>query len=197
MKDATCLHVVHILQHPTSRPTTRSTQDPMVNAPKKNLWPLPAGKYYESTKKSTQRHHQAIKSKSGLETETVPALGPLRSLRSEKKLSTEKQQDTQCSRSEENEQSIEDYVDRETAVARKRVQDPETAIMQEQDLMRNVENARSTNTKPPTTLEEMLNAIGDSLSDLASSEEKQDGKDEDDDEEDTGHAKLSKDDEPG
>jgi hypothetical protein len=43
----------------------------------------------------------------------------------------------------------------------------------------------------------MLNAIRDSLSDLASSEDEEDGEDEDDDEEDTGHGKLSEDDEPG
>jgi len=43
----------------------------------------------------------------------------------------------------------------------------------------------------------MLNAIGDSLSDLASSKDEEDGEDEDDDEEDTGHGKLSEEDEPG
>jgi len=43
----------------------------------------------------------------------------------------------------------------------------------------------------------MLNPIGDSLSDLASSEDEEDGEDEDDDEEDTELGKLSKDDEPG
>ena len=42
-----------------------------------------------------------------------------------------------------------------------------------------------------------MNAIGDSLSDLASSKDEEDGEDEDDDEEDTGHGKLSEDDEPG
>jgi len=42
-----------------------------------------------------------------------------------------------------------------------------------------------------------LNAIGDSLNDLASSDDEEDGEDEDDDEEDTGHGKLSEDDEPG
>jgi hypothetical protein len=36
-----------------------------------------------------------------------------------------------------------------------------------------------------------LNAIGDSLSDLASSEDVEDGEDKDDDEQDTGHGKLS------
>jgi len=43
----------------------------------------------------------------------------------------------------------------------------------------------------------MLNAIGDSLSDLGHWEDKEDGEDEDDDEEDTGHGKLSEDEEPG
>jgi len=54
MKYAACLHVVNILQHPTSPPTTRSTQDAMVNALKKNLPPLSAGKYGNSTKPFTQ-----------------------------------------------------------------------------------------------------------------------------------------------
>jgi len=63
--------------------------------------------------------------------------------------------------------------------------------------MGNIEKARSTTTKPEIPFEEMLNAIGDSLSDLVSSEDEEDGEDEDDDEEDTGHRKLSEDDEPG
>jgi hypothetical protein len=65
IKDAACLHIVHILQHPTSRPT-KSTQTTMVNALKKNFSPLPAGKYGKSTKRSIQRHHhQANEGKSG------------------------------------------------------------------------------------------------------------------------------------
>ena len=63
--------------------------------------------------------------------------------------------------------------------------------------MRNVEKARSTTTKSETTFEEMLNAIGDSLSDRASSEDEVDGEDKDDDAEDTELGKLSEDDEPG
>jgi len=41
-----------------------------------------------------------------------------------------------------------------------------------------------------------LNAIRDSLSDLASSEDEVDGEDEDDDQQDTGHGQLSEDDKP-
>jgi len=92
---------------------------------------------------------------------------------------------------------IEDFVDGETAVARKGVQDAETAIMQEQEQMRNVENALSTTTKPERTFKEMLNDIGESLSDLASSEDEEDGEDIDDNEEDTEPGMLSDDDEPG
>jgi len=197
MNDGACLHVVHILQHPTSRPTTRSTQDTMVNDPKKNHLPLPARKYGTLTKKSTWQHHQANKGNSGLEAQIVPALGGLRSLRSKKKLWAEKRPETHCLSNEENEKWIEDYFDRETAVARKRVQDAETAIMQQQKHMTNVEKARSTTTKPETTCDEMSNAIGDSLSDLTSSEDDEDGHDEDDDEEDTELGNLSDDDEPG
>jgi len=43
----------------------------------------------------------------------------------------------------------------------------------------------------------MLNAIGDSLSEIVNSEDEEDGEDKHDDEEDTGHGKLSEDDEPG
>jgi len=88
-------------------------------------------------------------------------------------------------------------VDRETAVARKQVQDAETAIMQVQEHMWNVKKAWSTTTKPETTFEEMLNAIGDSLSALVSPEDEEDGEDKDDDQEETELRKRSEHDEPG
>jgi len=79
-------------------------------------------------------------------------------------------------------------------VARKRVQDAETAIMQD---MTTAETKCATTGRPETTFEEMLNAIGDSLSTLASSDDEQDGEHKEDDEEDTELGKLSDDDEPG
>jgi len=88
-------------------------------------------------------------------------------------------------------------VERETTVARKRVEDAEIAIKQEQDDMRNAEKGGLTTTKPETTFQEMLSAIRDSLSDLASSEDEEDGEADNDDEEDPAGDKLSKDDEPG
>ena len=88
-------------------------------------------------------------------------------------------------------------MERETTVARKRVEDAETAIKQAQEEMRNAENVGLTTTKPETTFDGMLNAIGDSLSDLASSDDGEDGEDEDDDEDNPELGKISEDDEPG
>jgi len=112
-------------------------------------------------------------------------------------LSVESRGETHSLSNEEKENCMEDYADRETAVARKRVQDAETAIMQEQEHMMDVEKARSTTRMPETTFKEMLNTIGDSLSDLPSSDDEEDGEDVDDDEEDTELGMLSEDDEPG
>jgi hypothetical protein len=89
IKDEACLHYVHILQHPTSRPTTKSRQTTMVNVPKKNILPLRVGKYGKSTKRSTQRRLDANEGKSRLEAMRVRALGALRSLQSKKKLAAE------------------------------------------------------------------------------------------------------------
>jgi len=62
----------------------------MVNAPKKNFSPLPAGRYGKSKKLSTQQRQQANEGSSGLVAERIRALGALRSLRSKKKLAAEK-----------------------------------------------------------------------------------------------------------
>jgi len=91
----------------------------MVNAPKKNFSPLPAGRYGKSTKLSTQRRHHANEGKSGLEAERVRALGALRSLRSKKKLAADKRRETNFLSNEDKEKWCEDYVERETAGARK------------------------------------------------------------------------------
>jgi len=87
---------------------------------------------------------------------------------------------------------MEDNVERETDVARMRVEDSETEITQEQEDLRYAEMAELTTTKPETTFWEMLNAIGDCLSNLASSDDGEDGEDEGDDEDDSELGKLSK-----
>jgi len=116
---------------------------------------------------------------------------------SKQKLSAEKRQEPQLFSNEEKEKLIEDYVERETAVARYQVQDAETVIMQELKDMTTAENAVATTRKPDTMFEEMLNAIRDSLSDLASSNDEQSREDMEDDEEDTELGKLRDDDETG
>jgi len=95
---------------------------------------------------------------------------------------------------EEKQKWIEDYVERETAGARKRVDDAEAAVQQEQDDMTHAEIAGLTPREPEKTFEEMMAAIGDSLSDLASSDDGDDGEDED---VETELGKLSEYDEPG
>jgi hypothetical protein len=94
-KDAACLHIVHIMQHPTCRPT-KSTQTTMVNAPKKNFSPLPVGRYSISSKRSTQQRLQVNEGKSSLEADRIRALGALRSLSSKRTLATEKLCETHC-----------------------------------------------------------------------------------------------------
>jgi hypothetical protein len=114
-------------------------------------------------------------------------------LRSKRKLAAEKRRETHFSSNEQKEKWIEDYVKRETAGARKRVEDAEAAVQQEQDDMTHAEIAGLTSREHKKMFEEMLVAIGDSLSDLASSDDGEDGEDEDDEE--TEQGKLSNDDE--
>jgi len=98
---------------------------------------------------------------------------------------------------EEKEKWFEDYVERETTVARKRVQDAETAIMQELKDMTTAENVGETTGNPVTAFKDMLNAIVYSLRDLVRSDDEADGEDNEVDEKDTELGKLSDDDEPG
>jgi len=167
----------------------------MVNTPNKNFLPLPVGRYGKSTKRSTQWHHHSNEGKSGLQAEKVRALGGLGSLRSKKKLLTEKRQDTHCSSNEEKEKWFEDYVERETTGAKRRVEEAEGAVQQQQDDIMHADIATLTSWEPEETFEEMLVAIGDSLSDLASYDDGEDVEDEDDEE--TDHGKMTEEDEPG
>ena len=84
-------------------------------------------------------------------------------------------------------------MERETAVAWKRVEDAETALKQEQKDMRSAESRGLTSREPRLMFEEMMDPIGDSLSELPSSGNEEDGEDDKDMEQ----GKLSKDDEQG
>jgi len=195
IKDTACLHIVPNMQHPTSRPTTKSMQTTKVNALKNNFSPLAAGKYGKWTKRSTKRRYEANEGKSGLEAERVRALGALCSLQSKKKLVAEKRQQTHFLSNKEKEKWIEDYVESETTGARKRVEDAEAAIRQDQEHTEPAEDTWLTTTEPKETFHTMIVAIQHSLNDIASSDYREDGEDEDD--ENTEQGQLSKDDEPG
>ena len=126
-----------------------------------------------------------------MEAEWALGLGALPRLRSKKKLAAERRQETHFLTNEEKEKWIEDFVERETTVAGMRVQDAQTAMMQE------LKDMTTATGGPERTFEEMLKAIGASLSDLASSDDEQDGEDKEDDEVDSELGKLSDDAQPG
>ena len=147
----------------------------MVNAPKNNFSPLLAGKYGKSTKQSTRQYHQANRGERGLEAEWGRELGALRRVHSKTQPPAEKRRETHFSSNEEKEKWIEDYVERDTAVARHRVEDVETVIMQELTDMTTAESPGATTRTPETTVEAMANVIGDSLSYLAISNDVPDG----------------------
>jgi hypothetical protein len=92
-------------------------------------------------------------------------------LRFNKKLAAERRQEMHFLRNEEKEKCIEDYVERATAGARMRVEDAEAAVQQAQDDMTQDEIAGLTSREPEKMMEVMLVAIGDSLSDLARSDD--------------------------
>jgi len=141
INDAACLQIVHDLQHPTSRPTTKSTHTTMVNAPKQNFSPHLGGRYCKSTNRSTQRQQQVSEDKSRLESERVRALGALRGLRCKRKLAVEKRRETHFFSTEAKAKWIEDYVKRETAWGRMPVEDAEAAVQREHDDMAHAEIA--------------------------------------------------------
>jgi len=80
---------------------------------------------------------------------------------------------------------------------RQRVQDAEAGIMQALKDLTTTESTGATTRNSNTLLEEMLNAISDILTDLASSNNEQAGKDEEQDVEVSELGNLNDDDEPG
>jgi len=112
INDVACLHIVPNLQHPTYCATTKSKQTTMVNARKQNFSPVPAVRFGNSTKQSTEWHHHANEGKSALEAERARAQGVLCSLRSKKKLLLEKPRETHFLSHEEQEKWIGDDVER-------------------------------------------------------------------------------------
>ena len=88
-------------------------------------------------------------------------------------------------------------MDKETAVARKRVQGTKAVMLKEPEDLRNAERAGLTTRTSDKPFEDIFNGIRDSLMDLASWDVEEDGEDETDDEEDTVLPKRTEDDESG
>jgi hypothetical protein len=101
-------------------------------------------------------------------------------LQSKKKLTADTQQETDFLSNAETEKWIEHYVARETAGGRKPVEDAEAVIHKKQEDTEAAENAGLTSREPETTFHDMMVSIGDSLSNVASSDYGYDGEDKDD-----------------
>jgi hypothetical protein len=106
-------------------------------------------------------------------------------------LAAEKRQKTHFLSNEENQKWSQDYVQRERAGARKRVEDAEAAVQHEQDNIAHRAITVLTSRQPELTFVEMMAAIGASLGDLAISDDREDGEDVDGE---TEQHKLSEDD---
>jgi len=169
----------------------------MVKVSKKNFSPPLVGKNSKSTLRSTRRRHQANEGMSSLDADWIRSLRTLHITRSKKNLAAEKWHPMHLLSIKETEKWIDDYVDRETAVPRQRVEDTEMGIMHEQEDMTNAKKAGLTTRKPEKTFEEMLIAIRVSLSCLASSDTEEDLEDQEDIGEHPELGKLSNHHEPG
>jgi len=105
----------------------------------------------------------------------------------------ERRQETNIVNNKEKDEWIEEYVERETTVAKPRVEDAEAAVEQEQEDIGGAESGGLTARESGETFDVMLDTIGDSLNDLARSDDEEDGEDD----QDTEQGKLSEYDEPG
>jgi hypothetical protein len=90
---------------------------------------------------------------------------------------------------------IEEYIEREFAGARNRVEDAEAVVPQQQEDMKHAEIAGLINREPKKTFGEMMVIMTESLSGVGCSDDGEDG--ENDDDEETQQGKLSEDDKPG
>lgn len=110
-------------------------------------------------------------------------------------LAAEKRCETHILRNEEKEIWIADEIERETAVARQRVEDAVAVIREEQEDTQPADTTGLTTMEPQKMYHEMMVAIGDILTDIASSDYGKDLEDDNNDESEQGQ--LTENDEPG
>jgi hypothetical protein len=130
-----------------------------------------------------------------LELEFVSTLGALHNLRSKKNLVAEKQCEIHILSNEEKEKCTNHSVGRQTAVARMQIEDAEAAISKEQENTDTTEIVGLMTREPEKMFHKLMVAIRESLSDIASSEDRDNVEEKDD--EQTEQGKLSEDDELG
>jgi hypothetical protein len=114
-----------------------------------------------------------------LEAENIVAPGALRSVRSKQKLHTEEQPETLFLSNEHKEKWIVHYVEKETSGAGKIVEDAVGADQNKQEDMKHAEISGSMMGEPKNRFSKMTVAIGDSVSDLSSSNDVVDWEDDD------------------
>jgi hypothetical protein len=149
--------------------TTRQT--------KKNLKPLPAGKHGKSKKASTLRRHRCNEGKSAHEAERIRALNALRSLRSKKRLAAAKKKEVKDMDEEERGRWIDDYVEKETRVARQRVEAADAAVKAD---MEKVYDPKTVD-EPKKTFQELLALVGDDIDNVVPSDDDDDWDDSEED----------------
>jgi len=159
-----------------------------------NILQLLAYKYIKLTIRSTRRHHQAKEAKSCLQAVSVRAIGAWGSMQSKIKLAAEKRRQTFVLSKIQKREWIEDYVERETAVAGTRGDNAETVFKHEWEAIRNGDNAGLTTRESEEMFQELIMAIRGSIRDLASSDNEVDTDDADGVYTELG--KLREDDEP-
>jgi hypothetical protein len=144
---------------------------------KKNLKPLPAGKQGKSRKAATLRRHRANEGKSAHEAERVRAMSALRTLKSKKKKAAEAMKLKGMSE-DARRKWIDDYVERETEVARRRVEAADAAVKEDMERQYATSAQMPPAANPKKTFEELLALVGDDIDNVVPSD------DDDDEEED-------------
>jgi hypothetical protein len=163
--------------------TTRQT--------KKNLKPLPAGKTGKSRNPSTLRRHRYNAERSAHEAERIRALNALRTLKSRKRKAATKMKEIQGMSEDQREKWIENYVERETQVARQRVEAADAAVNED---MENEYGAPPAVRTKKRTFEELLALVGDDLDNVVPSDDDDDDDDEEEPDEDEDEKEWADDD---
>src|SRR6187551_3430319 len=145
----------------------------MVDLPKKNYNPLPTGKFGRLDNPATLKRHRTNSGKSGVESERIRAHNSLHSLKYKKRRKAAESNEIRFMTKKEREKWIENYVERETATARKRAEEADSAWEREKERLAAEETVmdQPTAVGSKKTFEEMLKDIGDSIEDLATSDE--------------------------